>query len=110
MEALPLARVASEFLPKLDRNVGVGKRRDESMSQAVEAPRRDVAPSAAVFGFAGDPGGDSRTLHDASEGHARARLACNGNMRKGGKQRSVIACPGWVLEQKSFDFGVDWQG
>ena len=29
-------------------------------------------------------------------------------LREGGKQRSVIACPGRVLEQKGFDFGMDW--
>ena len=83
MEALPLACMAREFLPELDGYVGVSKRRDEAMSQAMKAPRRDVPPSAAAFGFAGDSGGDSYTLHDASKGHARARLARNGNYAQG---------------------------
>ena len=65
--------MTSELFPKLNRNVCVGKRRDESMPQAVETPRRNVAAGAALGGLAGDPGGDSRPLHDAPEGYARAR-------------------------------------
>ena len=55
MEALPLARMAREFLPELDGNVGVSKRRDEAMPQAVKAPSGHVAPCAAVSAFRAIP-------------------------------------------------------
>jgi hypothetical protein len=51
METLPLARMTPELLAKLDGNVGVSKRRDEAMSQAVEAPCEYVASRTALFGL-----------------------------------------------------------
>ena len=107
MEALTLARMASESSTEFDCNVGVSKCGDEAMPQAVKAPRGDVASRTTVFGFPSDPGVDSRTFHNAPEGHARARVTRNRILREGGKQRGIIACSSRVFEQKGFDFGMD---
>ena len=66
MEALRLAGMAREFLPQLDGNVGVGKRRDETMPQAVEAPRRTLCPAL--------PWADWRAIPAATPARAMMRL------------------------------------
>jgi hypothetical protein len=78
------------------------------VSQAMKAPRRNVATGNRSGGLAGDPGGD-RARSMMRPGHARTRLACDGNMRGAGNS-GASSLARWVLEEKSFDFGVNWQG